>query len=126
VSIPLLTLDQGIFTLLNHCPRLTHLSLTGINAFLRPDLTAFCRDAPPEFTQQQRDVFCVFSGEGVSRLRNHLNHLSHMRQQETSEATMYDDDEELDEDEGQMTGLMHATVINDDDGYMDVPPPSQD
>ncbi|CAL5867420.1 uncharacterized protein PFLUO_LOCUS1639 [Penicillium psychrofluorescens] len=118
--------EEGIFTLLNHCPRLTHLSLTGINAFLRPDLTAFCRDAPPEFTQQQRDVFCVFSGEGVSRLRNHLNHLSHMRQQESSEATMYDDDEELDEDEGQMTGLMHATAINDDDGYIDVPPPSQD
>lgn len=33
---------------------------------------------------------------------------------------MYDDDEELEEDEGQMTGLMHATGINDDD-YIDVP-----
>lgn len=36
---------------------------------------------------------------------------------------MYDDDEELDEDEGQMTGLMNATVINDgDDDYIDVGP----
>jgi len=28
---------------------------------------------------------------------------------------MYDDDEELDEDEGHVTGLMNATAINDDD-----------
>lgn len=31
-------------------------------------LTAF-----PEFTLHQREVFCVFSGEGVSELREHLN-----------------------------------------------------
>lgn len=34
---------------------------------------------------------------------------------------MYDDDEELDEDEGQVTGLMHATDLNDED-YIDVGP----
>jgi F-box and leucine-rich repeat protein GRR1 len=39
-----------------------------------------------------------------------------------NEATMYDDDEELDEDEGQVTGLMHAAAINDDD-YIDITPP---
>jgi len=70
-----LTLD-GIHTLLNNCPRLTHLSLTGVQSFLRDDLTVFCREAPPEFTEHQRDVFCVFSGPGVARLREHLNGMS--------------------------------------------------
>lgn len=51
---------------------MTHLSLTGVQAFLREDLTRFCRDAPAEFTHPQRDVFCVFSGEGVQRLREYL------------------------------------------------------
>ncbi|KAN0079696.1 hypothetical protein V8E54_004910 [Elaphomyces granulatus] len=105
---------EGIHALLNHCPRLTHLSLTGVTAFLREDLTAFCRDAPPEFTPQQRDVFCVFSGDGVGQLRDFLNR-SALPFHEETEATMYDDDEELDEDEGHVTGLMNATAINDDD-----------
>lgn len=86
--------------LLNSCPRLTHLSLTGVQAFLRHDLEQFCRDAPngeyrcwaihtnllswksladggwppaSEFTDHQRQVFCVFSGTGVVALRRHLN-----------------------------------------------------
>lgn len=92
-----------------------------MTAFLEAELTAFCREAPQEFTQQQRDVFCVFSGEGVTRLREYLNRDAVQIPEET-EATMYDDDEELDEDEGQMTGLMHATGINDED-YIDVGPP---
>ena len=75
---------QGIHQLLHHCPRLTHLSLTGVQAFLREDLTRFCRDAPPEFTHPQRDVFCVFSGEGVGRLRDYLNRLA--RDQEERDA----------------------------------------
>lgn len=33
----------------------------------------FCREAPPEFNEHQREVFCVFSGVGVSRLRIFLN-----------------------------------------------------
>ena len=64
---------QGIHKLLNHCPKLTHLSLTGVQAFLRDELLAFCREAPPEFNDHQRDVFCVFSGTGVARLREFLN-----------------------------------------------------
>ncbi|KAK5173748.1 SCF ubiquitin ligase complex subunit [Saxophila tyrrhenica] len=68
----LLTLD-GIHVLLNNCPKLTHLSLTGVQAFLRDELLAFCREAPPEFNDHQRDVFCVFSGTGVGRLREFLN-----------------------------------------------------
>ncbi|KIX95607.1 uncharacterized protein Z520_08727 [Fonsecaea multimorphosa CBS 102226] len=67
---------KGITALLHHCPRLTHLSLTGVQAFLRDDLTCFCRDAPAEFTHPQRDVFCVFSGDGVQRLRDHLLRLA--------------------------------------------------
>lgn len=120
--------SQGIHALLNHCPRLTHLSLTGVQAFLREELTAFCREAPPEFTQQQREVFCVFSGEGVSHLRDFLNR-SVAPFHEDGEATMYDDDEELDEEEGQVTGLMNATAIHDEedeelgDGAIDVPHP---
>ncbi|GAB7358207.1 hypothetical protein MBLNU230_g0359t1 [Neophaeotheca triangularis] len=68
----LLTLD-GIHVLLNNCPKLTHLSLTGVQAFLREDILAFCREAPAEFNDHQRDVFCVFSGTGVTRLRDYLN-----------------------------------------------------
>ncbi|KAF3760354.1 hypothetical protein M406DRAFT_297121 [Cryphonectria parasitica EP155] len=64
---------KSIMRLLNSCPRLTHLSLTGVQAFLRQDLEQFCRDAPTEFTDHQRNVFCVFSGAGVSSLRRHLN-----------------------------------------------------
>ncbi|KAL4896601.1 hypothetical protein BDV59DRAFT_191160 [Aspergillus ambiguus] len=95
---------KGIHELLNNCPRLTHLSLTGVQEFLREELTVFCREAPAEFTHQQRDVFCVFSGEGVNRLRDFFNRTrSPIR--DITEATMYDDDEELDEEEGQQPFL---------------------
>lgn len=33
---------------------------------------AFCREAPSEFNDHQRDVFCVFSGNGVTKLRTYL------------------------------------------------------
>ncbi|KAI1080739.1 RNI-like protein [Whalleya microplaca] len=63
----------SIIKLLNCCPKLTHLSLTGVPAFLRDDLESFCREAPSDFTEHQRAVFCVFSGNGVINLRKHLN-----------------------------------------------------
>ncbi|KAI1767904.1 RNI-like protein [Hypoxylon sp. FL1150] len=63
----------SIIKLLNCCPKLTHLSLTGVPAFLRDDLEAFCREAPSDFTEHQRAVFCVFSGQGVAGLRQYLN-----------------------------------------------------
>jgi len=66
-------MNQGIHVLLNNCLKLTHLSLTGVQAFLRDDLLSFIREAPSEFNNHQRDVFCVFSGGGVSRLREYLN-----------------------------------------------------
>ncbi|KAK0735337.1 hypothetical protein B0T21DRAFT_184530 [Apiosordaria backusii] len=64
---------KGILRLLKCCPRLTHLSLTGVAAFLRDDLEVYSREPPPGFTQHQRDVFCVFSGQGVVNLRKYLN-----------------------------------------------------
>lgn len=67
---------SAITHLLNSCPRLTHLSLTGVPAFIREDLLQFCREPPPEFTQQQQQVFCVFSGQGVRCLRDRLNVLA--------------------------------------------------
>ena len=70
-----------------------------------------------EFTEHQRTVFCVFSGEGVNRLRKYLNEAPIY----DTEGTMYDDrdpDGEMDA-ERQVAGLMHATGINDDDDDMD-------
>ncbi|PHH80702.1 hypothetical protein CDD82_1557 [Ophiocordyceps australis] len=64
---------KSILQLLNSCPRLTHLSLTGVPAFQREDFQPYCRIAPPEFTPHQRDVFCVFSGNMVSSFRDLLN-----------------------------------------------------
>ncbi|KAF1843004.1 RNI-like protein [Cucurbitaria berberidis CBS 394.84] len=88
----------GIHALLNNCPRLTHLSLTGVQAFLRDDLLVFCREAPPEFNEHQRDVFCVFSGVGVQRLRGFLNTNGQNEDRDSSfgdnEGTMYNDGED--------------------------------
>lgn len=64
-----------IYLLLKNCPKLTHLSLTGIAAFLRREITQYCRDPPPDFNEYQRSLFCVFSGNGVNQLRNHLNQI---------------------------------------------------
>ncbi|KAF2502591.1 RNI-like protein [Lophium mytilinum] len=86
----------GIHALLNNCPRLTHLSLTGVMAFLREDLVVFCREAPQaEFNDHQRDVFCVFSNHGVTRLRAYLNQDSRISAYE-ADGTMYDETEEPD------------------------------
>lgn len=62
-----------IYLLLKNCPKLTHLSLTGITAFLRREITQYCRDPPPDFNEAQKSSFCVFLGHGVSQLRSHLN-----------------------------------------------------
>lgn len=77
-----------------------------------------------EFTDHQRNVFCVFSGEGVNRLRHYLNEAP----QEIFDAdgTMFDDGE-ADADEagsaaaagGNIATIMQDTAINDDDEEMD-------
>ncbi|KAI7865169.1 hypothetical protein BDF14DRAFT_1827916 [Spinellus fusiger] len=63
----------SILRLLNICHRLTHLSLTQVRAFLRPEFQQFCRKPPKDFTPQQRNAFCVFSGSGVHDFRDYLN-----------------------------------------------------
>lgn len=65
-----------IYELLMACPRLSHLSLTAVPSFLRPDITAFCRTAPSDFSDNQRQIFCVFSGKGVHKLRHYLMSLT--------------------------------------------------
>ncbi|OAQ98329.1 hypothetical protein LLEC1_04709 [Akanthomyces lecanii] len=63
---------KSIYKLLRACPRLSHLSLTGVPAFQGDEFGTFCREAPPEFTNHQRNVFCVFSGQQVSNFRTYL------------------------------------------------------
>ncbi|CAN3372633.1 hypothetical protein DIRU0_C05864 [Diutina rugosa] len=70
---------EPIYLLLKSCPRLTHLSLTGVPAFLRREITQYCRDPPPDFTEAQRNSFCVFSGNGVNKFRDHLNRIMEER-----------------------------------------------
>jgi len=62
----------AIFWLMLRLPRLSHLSLTGVPAFRRPDLQGMCRAPPKEFNQHQRQSFCVYSGRGVHDLRRFL------------------------------------------------------
>ena len=67
---------KAIAFLINRLLRLTHLSLTGVSAFKTPELQAFSRKAPSDFSQNQINSFCVFSGDGIPRLRAHLNEQS--------------------------------------------------
>ncbi|RCH84827.1 SCF ubiquitin ligase complex subunit [Rhizopus azygosporus] len=62
----------AITRLLHRCRYLNHLSLTHVPAFLREDYQQFCRPPPSEFTELQRQTFCVYSGKGVQDIRNYL------------------------------------------------------
>ncbi|ORY61188.1 hypothetical protein BCR35DRAFT_270801, partial [Leucosporidium creatinivorum] len=62
----------AVHELLARLPRLTHLSLTGVPAFRRPDLQMWCRQPPRDFNSHQRATFCVYSGKGVHELRKAL------------------------------------------------------
>lgn len=102
---------------MNQCQKLTHLSLTGVQAFItRDDLDPFCREAPPDFTDHQRQVFCVFSGQGVVGLRKYLNEQETERLRtstedggdEASADDDDDDDETVDGDED-----LDATITDD-------------
>ena len=68
----------AIHYLLSRLHKLTHLSLTGVPAFRRPDLQEFCRSPPRDFNSHQRAAFCVYSGKGVQELRRHLNVLAEL------------------------------------------------
>jgi len=101
---------KGITQLLLNCPRLTHLSLTGVQAFLRDDLTRFCREAPTEFTHVQRDVFCVFSGDGVVRLRDYLARLALEQQERDQEQQNAIDEQVVGPDSPDADSLSDGTI----------------
>ncbi|KAF1945725.1 ubiquitin ligase complex F-box protein GRR1 [Clathrospora elynae] len=110
----------GIHALLNNCPRLTHLSLTGVQAFLRDDLLTFCREAPPEFNEHQRDVFCVFSGVGVQRLRNFMNTNGQAEDTDTddfgmNDGTMYHEEDEASDNMMVVTAQANIMAIDEMD-----------
>ncbi|ORX94740.1 RNI-like protein [Basidiobolus meristosporus CBS 931.73] len=65
----------GILRLLNITPQLTHITLTGIPAFLRADLQKFSRAPPKDFSITQLPMFCVFSGDGVRAIRDYIESL---------------------------------------------------
>ncbi|KAI9594833.1 hypothetical protein BDF19DRAFT_423252 [Syncephalis fuscata] len=64
---------KAVLNLMNTCPGLNHLSVTGVPAFLHPDIQKYCREPPSEFNVLQRESFCVFSGQGVRDVRDYLN-----------------------------------------------------
>jgi F-box and leucine-rich repeat protein GRR1 len=51
---------------------LTHISLSAIPAFLRPEIQDLRRPVPEDFNEEQRNSFAVFSGSGVARLKRVL------------------------------------------------------
>ncbi|TRM68097.1 hypothetical protein BD626DRAFT_480785 [Schizophyllum amplum] len=84
---------MAIHFLLQKLHKLTHLSLTGVPAFISPDLQQFCRPPPQEFTSVQRDQFCVYSGKGVSNLRSFLTELfDHITEMNYTDDTDYDEE----------------------------------
>ncbi|KAF9207546.1 SCF ubiquitin ligase complex subunit [Haplosporangium sp. Z 27] len=64
--------EGAVAALVAQCSKLTHLSVTGVPAFISPKYQKFCRAPPSEFTPHQREVFCVFSGKGVRELRQYM------------------------------------------------------
>ncbi|KAK5090983.1 SCF ubiquitin ligase complex subunit [Lithohypha guttulata] len=111
---------KGITQLLLNCPRLTHLSLTGVQAFLRDDLTRFCREAPTEFTHVQRDVFCVFSGDGVARLREYLTRLAVEQQEREQEQQNAIDEQVVGPDSPDADSLSDGTIDGNDQQPIDL------
>ena len=65
-----------------------------------------------EFTEHQRNVFCVFSGSGVMGLRQHLNDENPRYRRD-----MYRG--EVDDDQT-MTGMMGTTTLTGDEDGEDV------
>ena len=68
-----------------------------------------------EFTEHQRNVFCVFSGKGVNDLRTYLNQQNYVMGDEFDVRAVDDVD-----DDQTMTGMMGTTTLNgDEDGDVD-------
>ncbi|KAG0348572.1 SCF ubiquitin ligase complex subunit, partial [Gamsiella multidivaricata] len=81
-------LVNAVAALVTQCSKLTHLSVTGVHAFISPNYQRFCRAPPPEFTAHQREVFCVFSGKGVRDLRSYMQENPVMLPSEASLASL--------------------------------------
>jgi F-box and leucine-rich repeat protein GRR1 len=60
---------------------LTHISLSAIPAFLRPEIQELRRPVPADFNEEQRGSFAVFSGSGVHRLKRALWAISHAKEE---------------------------------------------
>ena len=83
-----------------------------------------------EFNDHQRNVFCVFSGAGIGRLREHLNQTP-VHREYNDNWTMYEGDDFNDEEQvfgenmdanntaqqqvNGVTGMMGATAIEEAD-----------
>jgi F-box and leucine-rich repeat protein GRR1 len=68
-----------------------------------------------EFTEHQRNVFCVFSGKGVNDLRTYLNQQNYAIGDDYDHRSIDDVD-----DDQTMTGMMGTTTLNgDEDGDVD-------
>jgi F-box and leucine-rich repeat protein GRR1 len=117
--------QASIIRLLNSCPRLTHLSLTGVQEFLREDLEHYSRPAPPEFTEHQRSVFCVFSGQGVVALRRHFNRLIQAEETRRSARPAPTDAPIFPPPQG-TSPLIEPSVDGDQDGVEDDDVPEDD
>jgi F-box and leucine-rich repeat protein GRR1 len=78
----------------------------------------------PEFNEHQREVFCVFSGVGVQRLRQFLNsdhaHQNRHGSFSDNEGTMYEDDNGEEPDVIlNVTAQAHDMVIDEDEDLGD-------
>ncbi|RXW16107.1 hypothetical protein EST38_g9752 [Candolleomyces aberdarensis] len=64
---------KAVHLLVDKALRLNHLSLTGIPAFLDPELQRFCREPPKGWAASQVAAFRVYSRHGINQLRNYLD-----------------------------------------------------
>lgn len=116
---------MAIHFLLQKLHKLTHLSLTGIPSFRKPELQQFCRPPPQEFNLSQRTAFCVYSGNGVSKLRAFLTDLFNTITEDMNadEETEYDEDTEgmYNEDVADMEMELGNEAEIDEDIGMDEP-----
>jgi len=103
----------AIYFMLQKLLKLTHLSLTGIDVFRKPEFQQFCRQPPSvstsnwpfgvlprlnpqqDFNSTQRAAFCVFSGKGIAKLREYLKErYTHVIEADGENDTDYDDDDD--------------------------------
>ena len=65
---------NAVKRLVNDCPHLVHLSLTGVSDFMHSSFRSLSKKPSAELTDHQKQMFCVFSGNGIAKLRHCLNY----------------------------------------------------